>query len=168
MVTAYIGLGSNLNNPTAQLQKAIVGIKAFPKTTFIACSRFYRTKPWGFLYQPDFLNAVVAIETDLTAEALMLALQQLENRLGRARSIKNGPRVIDCDLLLYGEAIIQTQDIIVPHPRLKERLFVLAPLQDVAPDLILPSGEDIPSLIRQCDMNEILEIITPSKEFMVI
>jgi 2-amino-4-hydroxy-6-hydroxymethyldihydropteridine diphosphokinase len=141
-IATYIALGSNLNNPQQQLTDAIAALKQLPNSEFIRASRFYQTAPVGFLDQPDFLNAVVCIKTTLPAPALLKELQKIETAQGRVRgSEKNGPRTLDLDLLLYGDEVISTPELIVPHPRMYEREFVLMPLWEIAPDLKLPTGK---------------------------
>lgn len=164
MSTAYISLGSNLDQPKDQLDIAAQAIKALPQSQWKICSRYYVTKPWGIVEQPPFMNAVCAIETQLPATDLMKALLQIEADQGRVRTFRNAPRVIDCDLLLYGDAIIESDRLIVPHPRLHERLFVLAPLQEIAPELMLPTGESVTDLVRQCDQTDIIEILPHQQE----
>lgn len=162
-VRAYISLGSNLALPQQQLETAIAAIDKHPGMQLIACSRFYVTKPWGStVEQPNFVNAVVAIETKLPPLDLLAALQAIEHEQGRERIMKNGPRTIDCDILLYGDALIDlAPTLIVPHPRLKERTFVLAPLFEIAPDLILPGSAPMPlkDYWDQCEHDSIIEII---------
>ena len=142
-INAYIALGSNLDNPMAQLRAALTHINKIAQTQLHACSSFYRTAPVGYLAQPDFINAVVAVQTTLSADDLFNALQAIERQQGRIRLFKNGPRVIDLDLLLYGNDVIDTPELILPHPRMLDRAFVLKPLADIAPSLILPDGNTV-------------------------
>jgi 2-amino-4-hydroxy-6-hydroxymethyldihydropteridine diphosphokinase len=148
-LTAYIALGSNLNDPIAQLHIALTHIAKIPCTYIDTCSAFYRTRPVGYLDQPDFINAVVAVCTTLSAHDLLSALKAIEIQQGRIRILKNGPRTIDLDLLLYGNIIINEPDFIVPHPRMLERAFVLKPLADVAPALVLPDGKTVSMHLQQ-------------------
>jgi len=131
----YVALGSNLNNPTQQLNTAISTLKKIPHTQLLKTSSFYQTKPVGFSEQPDFMNAVVSLETTLTPHKLLAELQKIETQQGRVRTIQNGPRTIDVDLLLYGDEVINTPELTVPHPRMHEREFVLTPLREIAPEL---------------------------------
>lgn len=136
---AYVGLGSNLDDPARQLDAAGAGLAALPRTRLIAVSRRYRSSPVGFAAQPDFLNAVAALLTTLEPEALLAELRQLEQRLGkRAPTVRFGPRRIDLDLLAFGAASCASDTLTLPHPRLHERAFVLYPLAELAPALWIP------------------------------
>lgn len=135
---AYVGLGANLGDPVAQVRAAIAAIAKLPDTRLVAASSLYRTAPIGYLDQPDFVNAVVAIDTRLEAEALLRELRGVEAAHGRARPFPNAPRTLDLDLLLYGAETIATDKLAVPHPRMHERAFVLAPLAEIAPDACVP------------------------------
>lgn len=146
-VVAYIALGSNLNNPRAQVQAALKRIAALLSTSVVAQSALHETKPLGPQDQPDYINQVIAVETSLSADELLASLQRIEHEMGRVRGIRWGARVIDCDILLYGDQVIQTASLIVPHPEMKNRSFVLHPLAEIAPDLVLPSGESVQNLI---------------------
>lgn len=134
--TVYIALGGNLGDRLATLRAALARLRRAIRLT--AVSPVYETAPVGFRDQDPFLNAVVAGETTLDAPALLAALQGIERELGRERPFPNAPRTIDLDLLFYGTQQIDTPDLTVPHPRLHERHFVLAPLADIAPDLRHP------------------------------
>ena len=130
-MSVYIALGSNLNNPREQLQIAISYIRAIPKTVVMAESSVYETKPVGPQDQPDFMNQVIAVETELTPHELLYALQAIENKMGRVRTRHWGPRIIDCDILLFGNERIHTDDLIIPHPEMHHRDFVLKPLSEI-------------------------------------
>jgi 2-amino-4-hydroxy-6-hydroxymethyldihydropteridine diphosphokinase len=135
---AYVGLGSNLQGPAGQLENAFDMLAALPQTRLIARSSLYRSAPFGGVEQPDFVNAAAALLTRLTAKQLLAELQQIEARRGRERGdIRWGPRVLDLDLLVYGNEIIQDTDLVVPHPGIAERNFVLLPLWEVAPGLVI-------------------------------
>ncbi len=136
----YIGLGSNLANPPQQLHTAIAKLSALPYIQVINISQFYQTTPVGPQDQPDFVNAVVAIDTSLNAIDLLSQLQHIEQQQGRIRQQRWGPRTLDLDLLLYGDAIINTPQLTVPHPELLNRRFVIEPLLEIAPMLTLPDG----------------------------
>lgn len=141
-VISYIGLGSNLAHPIKQLTTAIPSLQQLKDTHFVSVSRFYQTLPMGFTEQPNFINAVACLETTLSPQTLLLELQKIENRQGRIRyGEKNGPRTLDLDILLYDTEIIEEADLRIPHPRLEERAFVLIPLLEIAPELILPNGK---------------------------
>jgi 2-amino-4-hydroxy-6-hydroxymethyldihydropteridine diphosphokinase len=131
-VTAYIGLGANLGDRHENLREAVRRLRKLGRVT--AVSSLYETAPVGYVDQPPFLNAVVGLETRHGPQELMAALLAIERDLGRTRSFQDAPRTLDLDLLLYGEATFATQDLTVPHPRLHERLFVLEPLAEIAPD----------------------------------
>lgn len=145
---AYIALGSNLNNPVKQIQDAVSHIaKISCITTIITQSSLYETKPLGPQNQPDYVNQVIAVETQLSPHALLDALLAIESQMGRVRLERWGARIIDCDIILFGDQVIQTPDLIIPHPEMKNREFVLYPLAEIAPDLVLPSGESVNHLI---------------------
>lgn len=136
-VTAYIGLGANLGDTQATLDAALADLAALPGSALIAASPRYRSAPVDAT-GPDYTNAVAIVSTRLCAAALLAALQRIEAAHGRERPYPNAPRRLDLDVLLYGEHLIETPHLIVPHPRLHERAFVLQPLADVAPDLVIP------------------------------
>ncbi len=137
-VTAYIGLGANLGDPQPAVVQAIAAIAAIPDLELIAQSSLYRTAPVDSS-GPDYINAVVQVFTSLTAPDLLSALQSIEKQAGRERPYFNAPRTLDLDLLLYGEASIQSERLTVPHPRMGQRAFVLLPLAEIAAELVLPS-----------------------------
>ena len=132
---AYIALGANLGEAAAVVASAIDALNRLPDTWLEARSHLYRSAPVD-AQGADFINAVVAVSTRLTAPDLLLALQQLEQRAGRERPYRNAPRTLDLDLLLYGDACIDSPSLTVPHPRMMERAFVLIPLAEIAPDLV--------------------------------
>lgn len=138
MTTAYVGLGSNLEDPAKQVETALQELDRLPRTRLVRRSTLHRTAPVGYRDQPDFINAVAELETDLPAERLLDELQALEARHGRVRSFPNAPRTLDLDLLLFGDLVVQTERLTLPHPRMRERAFVLEPLREIAPDLDLP------------------------------
>jgi 2-amino-4-hydroxy-6-hydroxymethyldihydropteridine diphosphokinase len=138
VTVAYVGLGSNLADPARQVETALQELDSLPHTRLVKRSSLYRTKPVGYADQPDFINAVAELETGLPAERLLDELQALEVRHGRERSFPNAPRTLDLDLLLFGKLALRTDRLTVPHPRMKERAFVLDPLREIAPDLELP------------------------------
>lgn len=136
-VAAFIGLGSNLDNPQAQVRAALGALDRLPGSRVVSSSSLYRTAPVGLREQPDFINAVAQIETELGARALLDALLEIERAQNRVRAEKNGPRTLDLDLLLYGDTVIREQDLSVPHPRMHQRAFVLAPLAEIAPGVAI-------------------------------
>ena len=147
MATAYIGLGSNLGDRKTTLRMAIQRLEILGRIAGV--SSLYETEPVGYLEQPSFLNAVIALETALAPVDLLGALLGIERDLGRVRSFPNAPRTLDLDLLLVDDAIIDTPDLTLPHPRLHERPFVLVPLAEIAPELVLPgSGKTLQELLH--------------------
>ncbi|CAN5417471.1 2-amino-4-hydroxy-6-hydroxymethyldihydropteridinediphosphokinase [soil metagenome] len=149
---AYIALGSNLADPILQVQSAIAEIGLLPQTHLIQASSLYRSKPMGPQDQADFINAVVAIETSLSPQQLLTQLQTIERQHQRLRELHWGPRTLDLDFLLYGNQIILTKNLVVPHYGMHERNFVLYPLAEIAPDLILPKGESLQELLKNCPL----------------
>lgn len=135
---AYIGLGSNLNDPKSQLDEARRRLALLPGVVITKVSSYYATPPVGVLEQPWFVNAVVAIQTNLPPEELLTALLQIEADMGRVRRQRWGPRLVDLDILLYDNAVIQTQRLQVPHPEMACRGFVLLPLAEIAPQAYHP------------------------------
>lgn len=132
--TAYIALGSNMGNAAANLDEALRALDLVPGVKVTGVSGYYVTAPWGYMDQPDFTNACCRVTTSLSPEALLGVCLGIEAGMGRVRQIKNGPRVIDLDLLLYGEEERFTEELVLPHPRMWEREFVLRPLADLAED----------------------------------
>ena len=157
-VTACIALGSNLDDPREQVRRGFEALATLPQNRLLARSRLYRTPPWGITEQPDFINAAARVETSLTPRALLDALRTIECRAGRVRGVRNGPRVLDLDLLLYGDRIVDEPDLVVPHPRLHERAFVLLPLADVAPELDVPGHGRVRDLLARVDASGCMAI----------
>ena len=141
--TCYIGLGSNLQQPKQQLDRAVVALRNTEDTTVVKVSKYYTSAAIGPGSQPDYQNAVAKITTTLEPLALLDLLQTLENQQGRVRSMRWGARTLDLDLLLYGQLELCSPRLELPHPRLGERLFVLQPLLEIAPELILPDGSRV-------------------------
>jgi 2-amino-4-hydroxy-6-hydroxymethyldihydropteridine diphosphokinase len=148
---AFVGLGSNLGDREARLRRAVAEIGSLPGTEVRAVSRLRETEPVGMTTQPRFLNGAVEVETSLGARELLEALLEIERRLGRDRSgvPPGGPRTVDLDLLLYGEAEITEEGLEVPHPRLPERRFALEPLLDLDPDLEVPAKGGVQALLTE-------------------
>ena len=138
-VTAYVGLGANLNDPVAQITHAFDELERIAGTRLVARSSLYASAPVGYVDQPDFINAVAQLETTLAPRALLAALLEIEHHHGRERGFRNAPRTLDLDLLLYGAAHFHEAHLSLPHPRLTERAFVLLPLIEIAPDLVIPA-----------------------------
>lgn len=147
-VDVYIGLGSNLECPERQVASAIRTLSALPNSKLLASSRLYRTAPVGLTDQPDYINAVVRLETRLEPRALLDALQAIERAHGRRRDgTRWGPRTLDLDILLYGDERLDTPGLTIPHPELANRAFVLVPLSEIAPaDLQVPGLGDLAAL----------------------
>ena len=159
MVTVYIGLGSNLENPQHQVTQAIDAIKSLAGCRCVAVSSLYRSKPMGPQDQPDYVNAVMALETSLSALALLDELQAIEQQQGRVRGKEQwGPRTLDLDLLLCGQQIIDLPRLKIPHPGLHERSFVLYPLYEIAQDLQIPGHGALVDLLQRCEND--LEVIS--------
>ena len=149
---AYIGIGSNLDDPERQVRAAIHALMHLPRSTFVRASRLYRTAPWGKADQPEFVNAAVAVSTELLPRELLAALLAIERACGRERDGERwGPRVLDLDILVYGDARIDEPGLRVPHPRLAERAFVLLPLADLDPDLEIPGQGPVRALLERVD-----------------
>ncbi len=145
----YLGLGSNLNDPAAQLRCALSTFSASADVTLVATSRWYQNPAVGPGEQPDYLNGVIAIDTDLSPEQLLSVCQAVETAQGRVRDVRWGARTLDVDLLLYGNKVVNLPHLQIPHPRLRERNFVLYPLADLAPGLVLPDGTCLSALLAQ-------------------
>lgn len=156
----YIALGSNLDNPAKQIQTALSALKKLPNSTWIKASSLYLTEPVSTIPQPDYINAVAMIKTELNPTELLHQLQAIEMAQGRLRNpLKDAARVIDLDILLYGNEIIATPDLQIPHPRLQERLFALLPLKEIAANLTLPDGRMLEALITACSAGEGKKVI---------
>jgi len=150
MIRCFIGLGSNLDDPAGQLQQALAALGNLEHSRLGRISRRYRNPAVGPGEQPDFINAVAELFTDLPATTLLKALQDIETAQGRVRTVRWGARTLDLDLLLYGDTVIDTPELQVPHPRLPERNFVLYPLYDIEPELILPDGSALRTHLHAC------------------
>jgi 2-amino-4-hydroxy-6-hydroxymethyldihydropteridine diphosphokinase len=147
-----VGLGSNLNNPIEQVKKALQALKFLPNTHLKTQSALYHSRPLGSQNQPNYINAVAMLVTKLPPLVLLDNFQAIENKQGRVRGAERwGPRTLDLDLLLYDNLQLQKARLILPHPGLYERNFVLYPLYDCSPDLILPNGQAVSILIRDFD-----------------
>ena len=156
--TAYVGLGSNLQQPLHQLLKAFDALSALPRTQMLARSSLYRSAPVGKTDQPDFVNAVAALRTGLAPGELLQAVLQLEAQQGRVRSQPNAPRTLDLDLLLFDAQIIHQPGLDVPHPRMHERAFVLMPLAELDPKLIIPGRGAVAELLARVAGQDVTRI----------
>ena len=162
MTIVYIGIGANMSNPFKQVQTALTNLSALPQIQYLDCSSFYQSQPLGPTGQLDYINAVVAIKTTLLPNVLLKVLQRLEEKQGRRRNgVRWGPRIIDLDILLYGDLLIQSDKLHLPHPGLFLREFVLYPLAEIAKDLIFHTGESIVELQAKCPARGITQIVKP-------
>ena len=167
VVTAYLGLGSNLGDRNASLREAIVRLRDSEGLTVVATSSIYETAPWGYTDQPDFLNCVVEIETRLTPVSLLERIQEIEQEVGRTPSWRYGPRLIDVDILLYGDLCLQltNSELTIPHPRMDQRAFVLIPLVEIARDVVHPElHRTMHDLASDVDDQEGVRIWAPPPE----
>ena len=156
-VITYLGLGGNLGDRLAALTEALALLDAAPGMRRVACSSVYETEPWGVTDQPRFLNLVAGFETTLAPIDLLVACQSVEATVGRTASYRWGPRLIDVDILLYGDAVVNlaTPDLQIPHPRLHQRAFVLVPLAEIATDASVPlDGYTVRRLLDDVDGRE--------------
>jgi 2-amino-4-hydroxy-6-hydroxymethyldihydropteridine diphosphokinase len=156
-VVAYVGVGSNLADPVSQVRQAVHELAGLPDTALIASSVLYRTAPVGPADQPDYVNAVVSLETRLSPRGLLDALQGVEGRHGRVRDgTRWGPRTLDLDILLYGDLTLAEPGLQIPHPEMGQRAFVLVPLADLAPGgLLVPGAGTLADLLERCPPQEI-------------
>lgn len=155
---AFIGLGSNQQDPAEQLARAVAELAALPDTTFVAQSPFYASNPVGPQDQPDFVNGAVWLSTGLDPHTLLDQLQSIEQAHGRQRLRHWGPRTLDLDLLIFGIRVLNDARLTVPHRELANRDFVLQPLLDLEPDLTLPDGREIAALRVQCPSNQLRKL----------
>ncbi len=150
MHTVFLALGSNLGDRAANLRAAIEAVK--PEVQIINCSAVYETPPWGYTDQPKFLNQVVEGETSLSPEELLEHIKEIEVRLGRQETFQFGPRIIDLDIIFFDDQVIDSPPLIIPHPRMAERGFVLIPLADLAPQFQHPIlGDSVSDLLSKVD-----------------
>lgn len=149
MTLCYLGLGSNLDSPERQLRRAIAALRKLPYSHIIKIASFYPSKAWGRKTQPNYCNTVVAIHTQLHPQQLLRYCQKIERQQGRIRKIKWGARTLDIDILLFGSQIINTLNLIIPHPRLHERDFVFVPLLEIASTTIFLNGVELTEVISQ-------------------
>jgi 2-amino-4-hydroxy-6-hydroxymethyldihydropteridine diphosphokinase len=164
MIRVYLGLGANLDAPLQQLQQAVTALSQLPQSQLAAVSSFYGSKPMGPQDQPDYVNAVAALDTTLPAETLLNELQRIELEQGRQRKDDRwGPRTLDLDILLYGEEILATPRLTVPHYGMHQREFVLYPLLELAPQLHIPGLGALADIAKQVPRNG-LTILTPGLE----
>lgn len=154
MITVFIAVGSNLGDPVSQANVAIEALKHLPRSEFIQASSLYSSTPMGPQNQPDYINAVVELKTELTPLELLDCTQTIELEQGRVRKEERwGPRTLDLDILLYGNEVMDSERLTVPHYGMKEREFVLYPLAEIAPNLTLPCGTRLDGLLKVVDQN---------------
>lgn len=159
MVTCYIGLGSNLNNPSDQIQQALHRLAAINDIQLQQASSLYRSAPMGPQDQPDFINAVACIQTVLSPQDLLRQTQEIELAQGRMRGAERWTaRTLDIDILLYGNKIIKSEQLVVPHPGIKTRNFVLYPLQEIAPQLWIPQMGTVSDLLAGCGLGDLVKL----------
>lgn len=153
MTRSYVALGSNLGDPRLQVVDAMEALGHLPATRVLQRSQLYRTPPWGIADQPPFVNAVVELDSGLDALSLLDALLELERRAGRVRTVRNGPRTLDLDLLHVDGQQRQDERLALPHPRMMERAFVLLPMSDIAPDFRPMGGQTVAERLAELDLS---------------
>ena len=158
MNKAVIGMGTNIGDRLKNIENALLSLEKLPDTKIVKCSRIYETEPWGYAQQENFYNCCILIETPFSAHALLGALLGIEAAFGRIRELKNGPRIIDLDLLLFEDEKIETEELTVPHPRIRERAFVLFPLKDWFEDEKFGTF-DFSSSLENADEKQIINIL---------
>lgn len=156
---AFIALGSNLGNPIAHVRQAFDELAKLPTTRLLVYSALYRSAPIGRLDQPDFINAVASIETQLSPQVLLRALLDIEQRHGRVRESLNAPRTLDLDILMYDDLQCQENDLTLPHPRMYQRAFVLQPLMEISPDCQIPGYGAINKLLAACSEQRLEQVL---------
>ncbi|MDG1293613.1 MAG: 2-amino-4-hydroxy-6-hydroxymethyldihydropteridine diphosphokinase [Pseudomonadales bacterium] len=158
LTTAYIGIGSNMKDPMQQVCTALKTLATLPGCTLVSQSSMYSSDAVGPGQQDSYINAVAELNTEYSAADLLKQLQAIEAAHGRVRKQRWGPRPLDLDILLFGNQIISTSTLSVPHPELNQRHFVLYPLAEIAPELILPDGRSMPELLKECAIGELLKV----------
>jgi 2-amino-4-hydroxy-6-hydroxymethyldihydropteridine diphosphokinase len=155
VVTAFVALGANLDDPQAQVHSAIAALGTLPDTRLVRASSLYRSAPVGYSNQPDFINAVAEVATGLAPRELLDALLALEHRRGRVRDFPNAPRTLDLDIILYGDLALHEHGLTIPHPRMHERAFVLVPLAEIAPGAKVPGRGAARELLAGVDTGSV-------------
>lgn len=156
--TACIALGANIGEPLRQIEAGFAALAALPGTRLLARSSLYRSAPVGYADQPDFINAVAMIETALAPHALLAALLDIERTNGRVREFPNAPRTLDLDIVLYGDVILHEPGLTIPHARMLERAFVMVPLAEVAPDVVVPGQGKVSGLAKRVDAGSVAQL----------
>ncbi|THK41913.1 2-amino-4-hydroxy-6-hydroxymethyldihydropteridine diphosphokinase [Methylophaga sp. SB9B] len=155
---AYIGLGSNLENPLQQIKTAIDDLQSLADINIVSVSSLYQSPPMGPVDQPDYINAVLALETSLNPHQLLDALQSVEQLHGRVRKRHWGERTLDLDILLYGDQILDDERLKIPHPGMHERAFVLYPLAEIAPDIEIPGIGTLQKILPSCPQGDLQQV----------
>jgi 2-amino-4-hydroxy-6-hydroxymethyldihydropteridine diphosphokinase len=155
---AYIGLGSNLENPLQQIKTAIDDLQSLADINIVSVSSLYQSPPMGPADQPDYINAVLALETSLNPHQLLDALQSVEQLHGRVRKRHWGERTLDLDILLYGDQILDDERLKIPHPGMHERAFVLYPLAEIAPDIEIPGIGTLQKILPSCPQGDLQQV----------
>ncbi len=159
-VTIYLGLGSNIGSKIENIIVAVDKLKSNSEITFVALSSFYETEPREYLNQDNFINAVVKLQTTFSAIELYKIIKNIETEMGRKTTFQNGPRLIDIDILLYGDKIINTNEVLIPHARISERKFVLIPFAEIDNSVIIPGiQKSILQLLKSCNDSGVVQII---------
>jgi 2-amino-4-hydroxy-6-hydroxymethyldihydropteridine diphosphokinase len=159
LVTAVIALGSNIGGPEQQIRRGLLEIGALPHTRLSRASSLYRSAPVGYRDQPDFVNAVAAIETRLAPRALLDHLLAIERGHGRVREFPNAPRTLDLDIILYGDLALREPGLVIPHPRTHERPFVIVPLVEIAPDAAVPGHGRASDLLQGVNAASVARLV---------
>ena len=156
--TACVALGANIGEPLRQIEAGFSALAALPGTRLLARSSLYRSAPVGYADQPDFINAVAMIETALAPHALLDALLEIERAHGRVREFPNAPRTLDLDIVLYGDVVLQEPGLTIPHARMLERAFVMVPLTEIAPDILVPGRGKVSDLAARVDAASVAKL----------
>jgi 2-amino-4-hydroxy-6-hydroxymethyldihydropteridine diphosphokinase len=164
VVTAFVALGANLDDPQAQVQSAIAALGELPRTRLVRASSLYRSAPVGYSNQPDFINAVAEVATGLAPRELLDSLLALEHHRGRVRDFPNAPRTLDLDIILYGDLALHEHGLTIPHPRMHERAFVLVPLAEIAPDARVPGRGAARDLLAGVDTSSVERVVSVKAE----
>jgi 2-amino-4-hydroxy-6-hydroxymethyldihydropteridine diphosphokinase len=158
LVTAFVALGSNLSDPAAQIRSALLELANLPGTRLVHSSSLYRNPPAGGAAQPDYVNAVAEIETRIAARELLDRLLEIERAHGRERSVANAPRTLDLDIALYGDSVVREPGLVIPHPRMLQRAFVLVPLAEIAPGVQVPGHGRVADLAAKVDTSALVRL----------
>ncbi|MFT4995307.1 MAG: 2-amino-4-hydroxy-6-hydroxymethyldihydropteridine diphosphokinase [Paraglaciecola sp.] len=159
MIEVYIGLGSNMAEPRSQISQALQALSRLSMSRLLKCSSLYASEPMGPQNQANYVNGVACLHTSLTPLALLAECQNIEQQQGRIRTGERwGPRTLDLDILLYGQDIIQQPSLVIPHYGMKQREFVLYPLHEISPELRLPCGTTLVTLLESCPLNGLMKI----------